>query len=403
MIKSPVKGMRDILPSDMTVREYVLGIIEQVASRAGYQRIETPAMEHLENLQSKDGGENEKLIFKVLKRGEALERAMRDDEEISDIALRYDLTVPLARYMAANGNELAMPFKALQIGPVWRADAPQKGRFRQFMQCDMDIIGDGSVLAEIDILRTALAILERICSEAGIAGLTVRVNDRRILAAAAEYAGFDNYESVLISLDKLDKIGADGVKAELIERGCETPAVEKLLSLFESGLGVREFGERVGVDNEVISNLEAIMGAIEGVKVVFDPTLVRGMGYYTGPIFECSAEGLGSSIAGGGRYDKMIGKFSGQDVPACGFSIGFERLVTILQDKGFVPTDKGMKKAILVSKKVSSEKYREIMARAEEMRGSGETVSVMMMARNLGRQIELLERSGYGEFEKVYE
>ena len=403
MIKSPVKGMRDILPSDMMVREYVLGIIEQVAGRAGYQKIETPAMEHLENLQSKDGGENEKLIFKVMKRGEALERAMRDNEEISDIALRYDLTVPLARYMAANGNELAMPFKALQIGPVWRADAPQKGRFRQFMQCDMDIIGDGSVLAEIDILRTALAILEWICSEAGIAGLTVRVNDRRILAAAAEYAGFDNYESVLISLDKLDKIGADGVKAELIERGCETPAVEKLLSLFEGGLGVREFGERVGVDNEAISNLEAIMGAIEGVKVVFDPTLVRGMGYYTGPIFECSAEGLGSSIAGGGRYDKMIGKFSGQDVPACGFSIGFERLVTILQDKGFVPTDKGVKKAILVSKKVSSEKYREIMARAEEMRGSGETVSVMMMARNLGRQIELLERSGYGEFEKVYE
>lgn len=403
MIKSPVKGMRDILPSDMTVREYVLGIIEQVAGRAGYQKIETPAMEHLENLQSKDGGENEKLIFKVMKRGEALERAMRDNEEISDIALRYDLTVPLVRYMAANGNELAMPFKALQIGPVWRADAPQKGRFRQFMQCDMDIIGDGSVLAEIDILRTALAILEWICSEAGIAGLTVRVNDRRILAAAAEYAGFDNYESVLISLDKLDKIGADGVKAELIERGCETPAVEKLLSLFEGGLGVREFGERVGVDNEAISNLEAIMGAIEGVKVVFDPTLVRGMGYYTGPIFECSAEGLGSSIAGGGRYDKMIGKFSGQDVPACGFSIGFERLVTILQDKGFVPTDKGVKKAILVSKKVSSEKYREIMARAEEMRGSGETVSVMMMARNLGRQIELLERSGYGEFEKVYE
>lgn len=403
MIKSPVKGMRDILPSDMMVREYVLGIIEQVAGRAGYQKIETPAMEHLENLQSKDGGENEKLIFKVMKRGEALERAMRDNEEISDIALRYDLTVPLVRYMAANGNELAMPFKALQIGPVWRADAPQKGRFRQFMQCDMDIIGDGSVLAEIDILRTALAILERICSEAGIAGLTVRVNDRRILAAAAEYAGFDNYESVLISLDKLDKIGADGVKAELIERGCETPAVEKLLSLFEGGLGVREFGERVGVDNEVISNLEAIMGAIEGVKVIFDPTLVRGMGYYTGPIFECSAEGLGSSIAGGGRYDKMIGKFSGQDVPACGFSIGFERLVTILQDKGFVPTDKGVKKAILVSKKVSSEKYREIMARAEEMRGSGETVSVMMMARNLGRQIELLERSGYGEFEKVYE
>lgn len=403
MIKSPVKGMRDILPSDMMVREYVLGIIEQVAGRAGYQKIETPAMEHLENLQSKDGGENEKLIFKVMKRGEALERAMRDNEEISDIALRYDLTVPLVRYMAANGNELAMPFKALQIGPVWRADAPQKGRFRQFMQCDMDIIGDGSVLAEIDILRTALAILEWICSEAGIAGLTVRVNDRRILAAAAEYAGFDNYESVLISLDKLDKIGADGVKAELIERGCETPAVEKLLSLFEGGLGVREFGERVGVDNEAISNLEAIMGAIEGVKVVFDPTLVRGMGYYTGPIFECSAEGLGSSIAGGGRYDKMIGKFSGQDVPACGFSIGFERLVTILQDKGFVPTDKGVKKAILVSKKVSSEKYREIMARAEEMRGSGETVSVMMMARNLGRQIELLERSGYGEFEKVYE
>ena len=403
MIKSPVKGMRDILPSDMTVREYVLGIIEQVASRAGYQRIETPAMEHLENLQSKDGGENEKLIFKVLKRGEALERAMRDDEEISDIALRYDLTVPLARYMAANGNELAMPFKALQIGPVWRADAPQKGRFRQFMQCDMDIIGDSSVLAEVDVLRTAVEILARICGEAEIAGLTVRVNDRRMLTSAMKYAGFDDYESALISLDKLDKIGVEGVKAEMIERGYAEEVVDKLLVLFDGDTEVQEFAEKVGADRAVVSDLLAIMGAIEGVKVVFDPTLVRGMGYYTGPIFECSAEGLGSSIAGGGRYDKMIGKFSGQDVPACGFSIGFERLVTILQDKGFVPTDKGVKKAILVSKKVSSEKYREIMARAEEMRGSGETVSVMMMARNLGRQIELLERSGYGEFEKVYE
>lgn len=416
MKKTPVRGMRDILAPDMMVREYLLRIIEETASSAGYQKIETPAIEHLENLSSKDGGENETLIFKILKRGQSLASALENKTELTDSALRYDLTVPLARYFAANVGNIPTPFKSLQIGPVWRADAPQKGRYRQFLQCDMDILGDGSILAEIDTITTTIKILSRICNEAKITGLTVHLNDRRILLAAAKFAGFSeaDYGSVLIALDKQDKIGLDGAREELIGYGFGLDSVEKFIALFEKakdGLSVEEFCKLLGKDSPeelVVSDLGLIMAAVdnygvENVKIVFDPTLVRGMGYYTGPIFECSADGLGSSVAGGGRYDKMIGKFSGgQDVSACGFSIGFERIVTILSDAGFVPPNRSDMVAFLVSRKVSSEKYGEIVKRAEEMRQTGKTVSVLPMTKNLGRQIELLEKSGYSLFEKVY-
>ncbi|MBQ9020216.1 ATP phosphoribosyltransferase regulatory subunit, partial [Candidatus Saccharibacteria bacterium] len=311
MKKQPVRGMRDMLPRDVALRQYLLKIIERRAGEAGYEKIETPVMEHLENLTSKDGGENETLIFKVMKRGQELERAKASGDELSDSALRYDLTVPLSRYYAANVAELSAPFKSLQIGSVWRADAPQKGRYRQFVQCDMDILGDASILAEIDTIDTVMGILGEVCEKAGITGLTIHLNDRRILQAAAKYAGFneEEYGSVLIALDKNDKIGFEGVRKELEKRGFEAGAIDRFMQLFdgfEEGIDMREFCAEF--DSEILGkrtldDLESIMAAIpEGKKAVFDPSLVRGMGYYTGPIFECTADGLDSSIAGGGRY-----------------------------------------------------------------------------------------------------
>lgn len=413
MIKTPVRGMRDISVTEMLLREYVLRIIEEVASAAGYQKIETPAIEHLENLTSKVGGENEALIFKILKRGEPLKKAIETGNELTDSALRYDLTVPLVRYYSANNANLPVPFKALQIGSVWRADAPQKGRFRQFTQCDMDVLGDNSILAEIDSVSTALRVLERISREAGLSGLTLRLNDRRILLAAAKYAGFAeaDYDTVLIALDKLDKIGLSGVKAELQKLGLLDTAIDKFLALFETeDVSINDFCANLtdfAPEASVVEGLQAIASTLgttnQKAKVAFDPTLVRGMGYYTGPIFECSLDGLNSSVAGGGRYDKMIGKFTGgNDISACGFSIGFERIVTILTDVGFVPPKLTKAKAILVGRKVSPTEYGEIVKRAQELRQAGATVSVLPMAKNLGRQIDLLEQNGFTEFEKIY-
>lgn len=413
MTKTPVRGMRDILPSDMKIRDYLLGVITKTASLSGFDKIETPAVEHLGNLSTGDGGDNEKLIFKILKRGEELKRAIESGDEIADSALRYDLTVPLARYVAANAGSLAMPFKSLQIGPVWRADAPQKGRFRQFMQCDMDIIGDSSILAEIDVLTTGVRALAQIAADSSLGGVTLHINDRRILIQAARWAGFNDasHASVLITLDKNDKIGLDGVHGELLSSGLPIEAVDKFVDLFRrsaSGVSVGDFNSWTDgdPDNQVVSGLQTILNAVSGVadnvKVVFNPSLVRGMGYYTGPIFEATADGLGSSIAGGGRYDKMIGKFSGQDIAACGFSIGFERLVTILQDKQFTPPQNTAKKAILVGKKVAESNYAEILARAEAERTNGAVVSIIPMARNLGHQLEQLAASGYTEFDKIY-
>ena len=416
MKKQPVRGMRDILPSSMAVREYVLGVIEQTATKAGFQKIETPAIEHIENLSSNNGGENESLIFKILKRGQALERAMEDGDVLVDSALRYDLTVPLARYIAANAGAIPMPFKALQMGPVWRADAPQKGRFRQFVQCDMDIIGVPTILAEMDIMRTSVEILTTICDAAGVSGLTVRMNDRRILSAAARYAGFaeEDLGSVLISLDKNDKIGFSGVKDELIQNGFDAAMVARFIELFEddkSAASVEAFCARFAegeLDESVVEDLTLLLSlkksfAGQDVHFIFDPTLVRGMGYYTGPIFECTVNRFGSSVAGGGRYDKMIGTLSGDgDIPACGFSIGFERIATVLEDAQFVPPHAGEKLAILVDRKIPATQYAAILEQADAKRAEGAHVSVLPMSRNTRHQIDLLEQSGYTAFEKIY-
>ena len=416
-IKSPVKGMRDQLPGDVQLRQRVMGLIRDTYRRYGFTEIETPAMEHIENLSNKQGGENEKLIFKILKRGRDLEKVIESGgTDFADTGLRYDLTVPLARYYAANAAQLPSPFKALQIGSVWRADKPQKGRFRQFTQCDIDILGDGSELAEIELIAATSEALSAIFAQAGIRDFTVHVSDRRILSGMARYAGFaeEDFGNVFIILDKLDKIGLDGVRAELEKAGYDPAAVEKCVSIFAedpAGKSPSEFCafmDETCLDPAAPQSLERILACVRamnrpGVSVVFDPTLVRGMGYYTGTIFECTIDGYGFAIAGGGRYDKMVGKYSGTDVPACGFSIGFERIITILQDHAdAIDAAKEPKVALLAEKGVDNERLAALFRRAQTLRDEGKTVTVQTMKKNIRRQIELLEAEGYTEIEKVY-
>ncbi|MBO5232390.1 MAG: histidine--tRNA ligase [Clostridia bacterium] len=409
-IKTPVKGMNDFLPSDMRLREYVISVIKETYSKFGFSQIETPLVEHIENLQSKQGGENEKLIFKILKRGDKLNiENAKSDLDLVDSGLRYDLTLPLARYYANNAEQLFTPFKALQIGNVFRADRPQKGRFRQFTQCDIDILGDDSMLAETELISATSTLLLKL----GFEGFRVRVNDRRILKAMASSCNMpeDRLSSVYISLDKLDKIGADGVRAELIQNGFEEKDVDAYLAMFLnregkscselcSGLSEHlDLSVAEGIDN-LISNVSSSLG--NRFALEFDPTLVRGMGYYTGTIFEVEMVELNSSVAGGGRYDEMIGKFGANPTPACGFSIGFERIITILKDRGFkVPMD-GESIAFLVDKKASSDTTKEVFETAAKLRAEGARVLIAKRNKNAKRQKELLESEGYTDIRDVF-
>ena len=412
LIKKPTTGMKDITPEEMVLRNYVMDEIKKTYAAFGFSQIETPAVEHIENLSSKQGGENEKLIFKILKRGEKLSLADAKEEiDLVDSGLRYDLTVPLSRYYANNAANLPKPFKALQMGNVWRADRPQKGRFRQFMQCDIDILGDASNLAEIELILATTTLLGKV----GFRGFKVHVNDRRMLKAMAAYSGFAeaDYDQVFISLDKMDKIGLDGVKEELLGNGFAAENVEKLAKLFDdftkesdpltylkNTLG--ECLEGNAADNliEILTAVEAARGA--DCEIVFDPTLVRGMSYYTGTIFEIEMKELNCSVAGGGRYDKMIGRFTGQDTPACGFSIGFERIITIMMEKGVTAPGAAGKTAFLVEKGIEGERLGEIIKEAQDLRADGKTVLVARMNKNKKFQKEQLEKEGYTEFKDYY-
>lgn len=413
MKKQPVTGMKDVLPEEMKLRNYLMNIIRETYTSFGYTPMETPCVEHIENLQSNQGGDNEKLIFKILKRGEKLKLAeAKEENDLTDSGLRFDLTLPLSRYYANNNASLPQPFRALQMGPVWRADRPQKGRYRQFTQCDIDILGDPSNLAEIDLILATSTALRRLCPNHSF---VIRVNDRQILRALVSWAGFaeEQADSVLITLDKMDKIGVDGVRAELVENGCAGESADKYLGLLEKlghdAAAVRSLGETLGdfLPKGVAENLAEIMetalSASDGkLAITFDPTLVRGMGYYTGPIFEASMEGFGGSVAGGGRYDKMVGRYTGQNTPACGFSIGFERIVTILTDEGFrVPARHG-RRAYLVEKGVKAEQLTGIFQKADAERAAGADVLVVRMAKNRKFQKEQLAAQGYTDFEDFF-
>ncbi len=410
--KKPVTGMKDILPEEMQIRDYVIGVIKETYGSFGFTSIETPCVEHLTNLNCKAGGENEKLTFKILKRGEKLKISeAHSEEDLADGGLRYDLTVPLVRYYSNHANELPSPFKALQIGNVWRADRPQRGRYRQFMQCDIDILGEAGNLAEIELILATTTTLGKL----GFKNFQIRINDRRILKAMAAYSGFkeEDYDQVFIILDKMDKIGMEGVKAELVENGCGQECVSKYMELFE-GIGAADNAVSYVMDKlagvlpeglkesfqEIIDSVEATKG--DFYELVFDPTLVRGMSYYTGTIFEVAMPEFGASCGGGGRYDKMVGMFTGTDVPACGFSIGFERIILLLLESGFKVPVHGKKIAYLLEKGLPSERMCSVMAEAQKDREAGNQVLVSRMNKNKKFQKEQLTAQGYEEFKDFY-
>ena len=410
--KKPVTGMKDILPEEMAIREYVQQVISETYAGFGFTRIETPCVETIENLTSKSGGDNEKLIFRILKRGEKLNlETAKTQEDLVDSGLRYDLTVPLVRYYSNNSATLPAPFKALQMGNVWRADRPQRGRYRQFMQCDIDILGEADNLAEIELILATTSTLGKL----DFKGFEIRINDRRLLKAMAQWAGFaeSDYDSVFITIDKMDKIGIDGVKAELLENGYAAETVDKYADLLNKAVNgeasLASIMDTVGEElaKDPVTNLEEIITAVESskqadFKMVFDPTLVRGMSYYTGTIFEIAIPEFGGSCGGGGRYDEMVGKFTGQSVPACGFSIGFERIVLLLTEKGFKVPGSGDGKAYLIEKGISGERLSEILAKAAEERKSGKKILTVRMNKNKKFQKEQLTKAGYTEFEDFY-
>ena len=410
--KKPVTGMKDVMPAEMEIRDYLIGLIKDTYKTFGFQSMETPCVEHIENLCSKQGGDNEKLIFKILKRGEKLKiDEAKEENDLVDGGLRYDLTVPLARYYSNHANELPSPFKALQIGSVWRADRPQKGRFRQFVQCDIDILGEASNLAEIELILATTAMLGKL----DFKNFTVCINDRNILKSMAAYSGFkeEDYDEVFIVLDKMDKIGPEGVEAELIEMGYTRESVKTYLSLFDEVAsdvsGVRYLKEKLGdyLSDETADGLELIMSSVEAAKecdfkLQFTPTLVRGQSYYTGTIFEVTMDDFGGSVAGGGRYDKMIGKFTGQDTPACGFSIGFERIVMLLLENGYKVPGGRQKKAYLLEKKLPKEAMLKVLALAKADREAGRQVLIVNMKKTKKFQKEQLIEDGYTEIADCY-
>ncbi len=410
--KKPVTGMKDILPEEMEIRDYVIGVIKDTYGKFGFTPIETPCVENIENLNCKAGGENEKLIFKILKRGEKLRLAeAHGEEDLVDGGLRYDLTVPLVRYYSNHANELPAPFKALQIGNVWRADRPQRGRYRQFMQCDIDILGEAGNLAEIELILATTTTLGKL----GFKDFKVRINDRQFLKAMAVYSGFreEDHDQIFITLDKMDKIGMDGVEAELLDAGYKPESVSKYIGLFH-GIEAADdviayLMEKIGpfLPEGIQEGFLEIVESVEATKgdfydLVFDPTLVRGMSYYTGTIFEVAMPELGISCGGGGRYDKMVGRFTGNDVPACGFSIGFERIVLLLMENGFKVPKQGKKTAYLLEKGLPSEKMCAVMAKAQKEREAGNQILVARMNKNKKFQKEQLTAQGYEEIKEFY-
>ena len=410
--KKPVTGMKDILPKEMEIRNYVMNMIRETYGKFGFSSIETPCVEHIENLSSKQGGENEKLIFKILKRGEKLKlESAKEEADLVDSGLRYDLTVPLSRYYSNHANELPAPFKALQMGNVWRADRPQRGRFRQFMQCDIDILGEPTYLAEIELVLATTTLLGKL----DFHNFTIRINDRKILKAMAQYSGFpaESFDTVFIILDKMDKIGLEGVSEELEKEGFARESIDTYLGMFREITsdiqGVRYIKEKLKdvLDPKVAEDLETIIASVDAVKsadfkISFDPTLVRGMSYYTGPIFEIAMDEFGGSVGGGGRYDEMIGKFTGQNTPAVGFSIGFERIVMLLLERGYQVPTAAQKKAFLIDKKMPKEGMLKILNLAKAERALGKQVMIVNMKKNKKFQKEQLMEQGYTEIVDCY-
>ncbi len=396
----PSKGMRDFLPEDKALREKMMEIIRNEYTKHGFMEIETPIIEDLDRLVNSDGGDNTKLIFKILKRGEKLQKGqiVENEDDLADLGLRFDLTLPLSRYYCNHMNDLPKIFKAMQTGYVYRAERPQKGRFRGFVQCDMDIMGDPSNVAEIELIHAISSTLRRL----DLKDFTIKINDRRLLLGAIESCRFEekDYGKVCIILDKADKIGISGVAKELEKEGFSVSQVEALMSVMaEIEANGLDGLKTKNICPEAIESLDQIISAIQSLNqgaygIKFDFTLVRGMGYYTGTIFEIAYSNLGYSVAGGGRYDKMIGDFIGQDIPAVGFSIGFERIFEILKEEGnnfFKP-----KQLALIY--ADNDAINEVVQKADALRLEFDTVSLFKRDKKFGKQLERLSKFGFNYF-----
>lgn len=387
---TPVKGTNDYLPSQVRVRDYLQNKIIETYRAAGFERITTPIIEDIENLDKSDGGENLALIFKIMKRGEKLDKAIAEGGELSDLGLRYDLTLPLSRYYANNRGKLMNPFKVIQTDRVYRAERPQKGRLREFVQCDIDIIGTESRTAELELILTTARALKNV----GLNNFTVKINDRRLLRALLLKLGFaeETLDSVCIVFDKLDKIGADGVAAEMLEKGLPAPAVEGLIRLLKEGSGLDELKSEIPAAEDLCYIINTV-NEIGGIKIEFDISLVRGQGYYTGTVFEIVSDDFRGAIAGGGRYDDLIGKFIGEKVPAVGFSIGFERIAGILEEKGISTASVRSRLAVVYD----MPDFVKAQAYADSHRSEFD-VALFERPKKLNKLVNRLEEQGFDAF-----
>jgi len=380
----PAKGTQDILPEDMALRNYVQDTIRNTYREKGFTQIQTPSVENIELLSNSDGGENLRMLFKILKRGEKLDLEA-GEKELSDLGLRFDLTLPLSRFYANNRNDLPMPFKAIQIGDVWRAERPQKGRYRQFMQCDVDIIGESSIVSEIELLTTVPEAIKRL----GFDNFKIVINDRRLLKemVLTSLIDEDMFGTVCISLDKVDKIGVEGVRKDLAEKGLTEVQIDALIKRMDTNLA--------SLDSDAAREIKQIIDVVSAYyPVEFDPTLVRGMGYYTGAIFEVQSSEFKGSLGGGGRYDTLLNKYQNDPIPAVGFSIGFERIVDLLKSKNMkVETEEKIAfvyiDPIYLSKAV---------ALSQELVGQGKITSLYQVKKNkIGKKLNRLKEEGFTE------
>jgi histidyl-tRNA synthetase len=398
----PARGMRDVLPQEVRLRNYVKSVVLDTYQAYGFEQIETPSLENIQLLTNGDGGENVHLIYKVLKRGKKLNiNQAVDEKDLVDLGLRFDLTVPLVRFYAQNASNLHYPFKSIQIGDVWRAERPQRGRFRQFVQCDIDIIGEDSCIAEAQLMLAAAEVLKKLKLD-----FTIRINDRRILQQLASSTGFpvETHNELFIIVDKWDKIGLDGVKQACLEQGFATKNVEKFFVAIEALMStdvsiadkIRSLSGKV--EQSVLDDLQMVIAAVKSqANVIYDPTLVRGMSYYTGQIYEFVSEGFSGSVVGGGRYNEMLGRFLKESKPACGISIGFERIISILQERGFVPPTTEQKLAYLYNSK-DKEAIADQLNNANALRKQGYTVSLVPKRKNMRAQLHQLKEQGFSHF-----
>ncbi len=381
--KQPAKGTQDVLPKDMALRNYILDVIKKTYAEKGFTQIQTPSVEDINLLTNSDGGENLRMLFKILKRGDKLNLENATEKDITDLGLRFDLTLPLSRFYANNRNELPTPFKAVQIGDVWRAERPQKGRYRQFMQCDVDIIGEKSIIAEIELLMTVPEVIHRL----GFKNFVLKINDRRLLKdmVISSDISEDKFSSICISLDKVDKIGIEGVKKELAAKELSDTQIKSLIKRMDTKLEDIDF-EAAKEINEIIKVVSKYY------PIEFDPTLVRGMGYYTGSIFEVQSNEFKGSLGGGGRYDDLLNKFQSDTIPAVGFSIGFERIVDLLKTKN-IEIDTKEKIALVY---INDEYLEKTVELSKEMSDDNKIVSMFKVNKNkVGKKIKKMEEEGF--------